>query len=178
MTTALDPRRADTRTTQATRVVIGVFGRLATAALVVFHLWLLGTHILTGRLLEPDVLLRWAAAGIVAAALAALHRRHRSLFWGRQAIVLWLLVVLIHGHAAWTGDAGSALPDALPETAAALIPVGVVAGALTLWFVVTRAVRRVSAGLARLRDAVVARAGVYAAGPCLPPFAARPPPVR
>lgn len=175
--TAPDSRRARLRVAEASGLVLRALARLATAVLVVFHLWLLWTHIVTGRLFEPDVLVRWAVAVFVAAALLALYRLHLSLFWGRRAVVLWLLVVLIHGHAAWSGQTQPVLPDALPEAVAALMPVGAVAATLLLVVVAAGARERRSAPpsrRARLASTVVAGPRL---GSCFPPFSPRPPPV-
>lgn len=176
MLTAPDPRRANLRVAEASGLVLRALAKLATAVLVVFHLWLLWTHIVTGRLLEPDVLVRWAVAAVVAAALLALYRLHLSLFWGRRAVVLWLLVVLIHGHAAWSGQTPSVLSDALPEAVAALMPVGAVASALLLAVGAAGAGERRLAPPSRLARVAVTFVVGPCFGSCLPPFSPRPPP--
>ncbi len=176
MSIAPDPRRAHSRVADASGLVLRALTRLATAVLVVFHLWLLWTHIVTGRLLEPDVLLRWAVAAFVAAALLALYRLHLSLFWGRRAVVLWLLVVLIHGHAAWSGQTQLALADALPEAVAALMPVGAVAATVLLVVAAARAGERRVASLPRLAPVAARFATGPRPGSAPPPFSPRPPP--
>ena len=114
--------------------------RTAGAALVGFHVWLLATQWESGRLADPALLLRWAAALVLAAALMWLGREGTSLV-SRKAVVIWLLAALLHGPAiaARSGDVGGL--QTLPETAAALlIQTAAVAGVLavsiwTLWLV-------------------------------------------
>ncbi len=121
--------------------------RTAGAALVGFHVWLLVSQWSAGRLLnDPALLLRWAAALVLAAALIWLGREGTSLV-SRRAIVIWLLAASLHGPAvaARAGDANGF--QTLPETAASLlIQTTSIAGVLivTLWLI---------AGLVRRRDA-------------------------
>jgi hypothetical protein len=65
-------------------------------ALVLFHAALLWARVSAGRLADPNVGLRWAGAALLIAALIVLRRRGVSLFWGRRALVFWLLVLLLH----------------------------------------------------------------------------------
>jgi hypothetical protein len=69
---------------------------LPVAALVVFHAALLWARVSAGRLADPQVGLRWAGAAALMAALVMLRRQGVSLFWGRRALVFWLLVLLLH----------------------------------------------------------------------------------
>lgn len=110
-------------------------GRAAVAVLVVFHAWLLGLHLLEGRVFEPGTAIRWGLAVLILLGFRALGRRSLPLFAGRRAVVLWLLVVIIHCSAALDGSAAP-LQVGVPETvtglaqAAAVVAVlGVVVGA-------------------------------------------------
>jgi hypothetical protein len=89
------------------------------AALVAFHVWLLGDQIWRGALTDPALLLRWALAAGLIGAVVALRRRGISLVWGRRAVAVWSLAALLHGPAVLdrsrTIDA-----DVLPEVTAVL----------------------------------------------------------
>jgi hypothetical protein len=120
--------------------------RTAGAALVGFHVWLLASQWAAGRLVsDPALLLRWAAALVLAAALFWLGREGSSLF-SRRAVVIWLLAALLHGPAvaSHTEDL-----QTLPETGVTLVlQAAVTAGLLgitiaALWLV---------AGFFRRRD--------------------------
>jgi hypothetical protein len=151
--------------------------RLLVALLAGFHGWLLWTHASLGKLLEPEVAARWGLAVAVAAAFCWLSRLGLPLLKGRRALVLWLLVILIHGHAAWTGDAWQA-PLAVPQGVVDLIPAGVTAAAaLTcLLFLVALGLERDGLRLLpRLTDLPARLAGVPAPVSALR-FAPRPPP--
>ena len=78
-------------------------GRAVAVALLAFHGWLLWQRLSGGSLLEPGVALRWAAALPLAGGLWLLRRHGSSLFRGRRAAVLWLLVVFLHFSAAAPG---------------------------------------------------------------------------
>ena len=97
--------------------------RAAGAALVGFHAWLLATQWSAGRLAsDPALLLRWAAALALAAALIWLGREGTSLGFlnlNRRTIVIWLLAALLHAPAA--ADRTADALQTLPETVAALV---------------------------------------------------------
>lgn len=122
--------------------------RTAGAALVGFHAWLLASQWAAGRLSsDPALILRWAAALVLAAALIWLGREGTSLV-SRQAIIVWLLAALLHGPAV-----ASHAEDlqTLPETVASLvIQTSAIAGVLgvTLWAL------WLIAGLFRRRDSI------------------------
>ena len=62
----------------------------------------------------------------------------------------WLLVVLIHGHAVWTGDAAVAAQWSLPQSNVDLVPAALGAAALTaLLFAAWLRVGLAAAGLRR-----------------------------
>jgi hypothetical protein len=123
--------------------------RTAGAALVGFHAWLLATQWSAGRLFnDPALLMRWAAALVLAAALIWLGREGTSLV-SRKAIVIWLLAALLHAPAVADRNRDLNGLQTLPETVATLllqttIVTGLLGAAmLALWLV---------AGLFRRRD--------------------------
>lgn len=63
-----------------------------------FHAGLLGRRLAQPEL-DSAVLLRWSGAILLLAAALSLRRRGVSLLWGRQALVFWLLVLLLHAGA-------------------------------------------------------------------------------
>jgi hypothetical protein len=101
-------------------------GHLTFATLAVFHAWLLGLHLLDGRAFEPATAARWVLAVLVLAGFRALSHRGLSLFTGRRAVGLWLLVVLIHCSAAADGSP-AALRTAIPESVTVLAQLSVTA---------------------------------------------------
>ena len=66
------------------------------AGLTLYHGLLLGQRIADLTLLQPLVALRWGAAALLAIGLIQLQRSGVSLLWGRRALILWLLVLLLH----------------------------------------------------------------------------------
>ena len=119
--------------------------RTAGAALIGFHAWLLASQWSAGRLVnDPALILRWAAALILAAALIWLGRTNTSLSFGflnRKTIVIWLLAALLHAPSVAGRLSDSNGLQTLPEAAATLlIQTTVAAGAigtaiLALWLI-------------------------------------------
>jgi len=108
------------------------FVRALAVLLLVSHGWLLASQWSAGRLSEPGLLVRWAAAIALAVALTALYRSGVSLV-SRKSMVIWLLAALLHGPAiaSRTGD-GFDLA-ALPQVSITVVLQTVAtAGALTL----------------------------------------------
>ena len=92
-----------------------IAGRALLAVLFGFHAWLLGVHATTGRLWDPATALRWMAAALILAGFLWLRRAGWPLNSGRRALILWLLVAMLHAHAAV--DAARSVPAAaIPET--------------------------------------------------------------
>jgi len=125
MTSAVTFRRSAERPDELATAVLRTFGRLGVAALLFFHACLLGVSLLDGRAFEPATAVRWGLAVLVLAAFRALRRRGSPLFFGRRAVGLWLLVVIIHCSAAWEGGAAAALDAAIPESITALAQLSV-----------------------------------------------------
>lgn len=69
---------------------------LLAGALIVFHIWILWERIRDLSLFQTSVALHWALAGAVFTLGLWLRRRGVSLFWGKRAIVFWMLVLLLH----------------------------------------------------------------------------------
>ena len=105
------------------------------ALLVLFHAWLFGAQLVDGQLADAALLARWAAAGLLTAALWGLRRRGVPLFRGRRAVAIWLLAAVLHGPAALDhlNSPQFPVPDAiaaLAEFGSILIATGLLAGAL------------------------------------------------
>ncbi len=101
-------------------------------ALVVFHGRLLWQHWTDGSFSDPSVFARWAASGLLIAGLAWVYRHRGSLFRGREAAVLWTLVLLLHALAGVPASdmlTTSAPWVALPLVALALGAITVALGA-------------------------------------------------
>jgi hypothetical protein len=151
-------------------------GHVAFAALVVFHAWLLGLHLLDGRAFQPAIAARWGLAVLVLAGFRALSRRDLPLFTGRRAVVLWLLVVVIHCSAPWDGGAAR-LEQGIPEAVSALAQLSTVAVVLgaALGCAVVAAARPRHGGRPSFRVPVPV-AGLLSAGFACS-FSPRPPPL-
>ena len=93
-------------------------GALA-AILLIFHAWLLWRQLDSGQILDPLTATKWATALVMFGGLVALRAGGLSPFRGRQALVVWTLVAMVHWSAA------SRLPAAMsadgPATAVSLI---------------------------------------------------------
>lgn len=74
-------------------------GRVAVLLLSGFHAWLFWRHLVDGRLFESAVATRWLAGVLLTAGFIGLRRLGVPVIRGRQAVVLWLLVALLHAHA-------------------------------------------------------------------------------
>ena len=88
----------------------------AAAMLLAFHAVLLWTHLLSGRLFEPAVALRWGIGLLLLGLLWALRRAGVPLLWGRRALVVWVLVALLHVSAARPATADSMTTSPVDET--------------------------------------------------------------
>ena len=117
--------RAAWRVCAATAIAAGVL-------LALMHVWIFWDQLTSGRLAGGSAL-RWTGAVVLCAALDALRRRGVSLWWGRQAFSVWLLVALLH---AWSGSPSTSTLDAAGgdpvQDAAAVFLLPVSAMALTV----------------------------------------------
>jgi len=152
--------------------------RLALTLLVGFHAWLLWMTLAGGRALEPQTAIRWVVAAMVLVGFRALQRRGLSIFWGKRAIVLWLLVVVIHCHVAWGGEP-IAVPAGIPEAVSLLAqmtaPVATVLG--LFFFGLLGALMALWSAAAWHEDWPRRIAGLPASGYAFA-FSPRPPPLR
>ena len=128
-------RRTTTRSGDLALMTMRAAARLAFTILVAFHAWLLWTHLVGGKALEPQTAVRWIVAVVVLVGFRALQRHGLSLFWGKRAVVLWLLVVLIHCHAVWSG-APITVELGVPETITVLAQLTAPAGTVLGFFFV------------------------------------------
>jgi hypothetical protein len=173
--------RRDPRACASWRRAGGLAGRVALLLLAAFHAWLFWSHLVSGRLLEPAVGARWVTGVLLTAGFLGLKRYGLPTFRGRKAIVLWLLVALLHAHAAWAPGEAMAGPQRTDGTIAVFVLQAISATAL------------LGAGLALLAVALrqkprpvrapawPSRRGALAATPAdgwLLVLAPRPPPLR
>jgi len=100
--------------------------RLLGAGLAVFHGQLLWQRWADGSLGDLGVAAQWLASGLLLVGLVLVRRRTGSLFRGREAAVLWILVALLH---ALTGM--SATPMLATPTSLLALPISVLALAFT-----------------------------------------------
>lgn len=138
------------------------------AALVLAHGQLLWQRIASSTLFEPWVALRWALTIAAIAGFIRLQRAGISIVWGRQALILWLLVLVC--HAGVLSPAGDRQPLVEPSL---LLAVSLSGLALQAIFGGRRAAMAIAprARVAR-RPAVRPRALIL-----LEPLSPRPPPV-
>lgn len=73
--------------------------RLLGAGLVLFHARLLWRRWADGSFADFGVAAQWLASALLVVGLALVYRRHASLFRGRESVVAWILVILLHGMA-------------------------------------------------------------------------------
>ena len=78
------------------RRIFAAASGITVALIAVFHLQLLWERLVNLSSLEPEVAIRWLLTMVVVAALVGLWKRGISLIWGRPALVLWILILLIH----------------------------------------------------------------------------------
>jgi hypothetical protein len=177
MTSAPAASRHATRPADFFPAAARALGQLSFASLVVFHVWLLGTHLIDGRAFEPATAVRWVLAVLVLTGFRALGRRGLPLVFGRRAIGLWLLVVIIHCSAAWDGAAAAALDRAVPESVTALAQFSATTLVLGAALAIALAtIRRPGTGGRPARSAPAMVAGLPMAGFAFQ-FSPRPPPL-
>lgn len=151
---------------------------LAGCALVVFHGWLFAAQAAAGRLDDPWLIFRWAAAIVLMGALIAARRGGDSM-WGRKSVAIWVLAaLLLHGPA--VAGKYDAADFALPENVATSVLqlVASAAFAIGVWIHAgLPAARRASASTRYSYLPAFAFGGPLAAGSSLQ-FSPRPPPLR
>jgi len=155
------------------------FLSVVAALLAVFHLWLFGSQVWGGELVDLLLVSRWIIAAGLLAALLDLRRRGGSMVRGRQAVSVWLLAALLHGPAL-ARDLDLVAPS-MPEVVATVthMVAGLpLAGAVLL---ILLFLRRGRSGTLALRLVSTLDAPLFIGA--LPPraflrFAPRPPPDR
>jgi hypothetical protein len=170
-------RRVSARSDDLARMAMRAAARLALTILVAFHAWLLWTHLVGGKALEPQIAVRWIVAAVVLVGFRALQRRGMSLFWGKRAVVLWLLVVVIHCHAVWSGEPTTVelgVPETITLLAQLTAPATTVVG---LFFLGLFAALMTRWAAARRDDEAPARFAGLPASDYVFRFSPRPPPV-
>ena len=149
----------------------------AGAALALFHLWLFAAQAAAGRLDDPWLIFRWAAAVALVGALIAVRRGGDSI-WGRKGVAIWVLAALLHGPA--VAGKYEVTDVALPETVATSVLQLLASGAFAIgvWMLAgLLASRRASLPARYSYLPAFSFAGFLAAG-VAPQFAPRPPPLR
>ncbi len=149
---------------------------LTGALLVAFHVWLFGNQMWDGQLLDLALVMRWAIAAALLAALFHLHRRGISVIRSRQAIAVWLLTATLHGPAL-ARDLDLTAP-AMPEVVAALAQTTVSLTGLATLILLGLAFLRRSRRPAHLAISLCDMPAVTGTLPpaSFLPFAPRPPP--
>lgn len=102
--------RSRSRIARSARAIVRWSVAAAGLTLAVFHLYLFWDRLAGGDLLDPAVAGRWLAAAALVAVLAVLRRIGVPLARGRNAVVVWSLVMLLH---AW----GRGVPPVSGESA-------------------------------------------------------------
>jgi hypothetical protein len=152
--------------------------RGAGLALVALHLWLLGSHVVDGRLTDPSVAARWVFGTALFGSLVVLRRLAVPALWGRHAAVIWTLVALLHWQAALSRTDAAAQPATPPVAVVAVsFTLGsALVGLGLLWWVIVRSRPDRLRPLDWRFVPSAAVAGPYRgyASPCSP----RPPPAR
>lgn len=147
------------------------------ALLVAFHLWLFGSQVWEGQLVDLALAARWLLAAGLVTALMQLRRRGLSMVWGRHAVALWVLAALLHGPAVARdlSIAAPAAPEVIATLAQSIINIGGIGMMLLLGLAGLR--RRARQPLRRLALAAVPNdRRAFLPGSFLH-FAPRPPPV-
>lgn len=116
------------RVASGARIVLSLVLGGTAAALVLLHLAIFWSHLDSGALLDPAIAGRWLLGVVLVGFLVLLRRRGVPLLWGRRALVVWMLVVLLHWTAGAPGQPATIeAPHAtgilflLPATAAPLV---------------------------------------------------------
>jgi hypothetical protein len=86
------------------RLIWRIVLRLLGSGLVLFHGRMLWQRWADGSLADLSVATQWLASALLLAGLVLVYRRNASLLRGREAVVVWILVALLHGMAAMPAD--------------------------------------------------------------------------
>lgn len=150
---------------------------LAGGALAAFHGWIFAAQAAAGRLEDPWLIFRWAAAIALVGALITVRRGGDSI-WGRKGIAIWVLAAVLHGPA--IAGRYEVSDFALPETVATSILQ--LASSATfvvgLWLLAGLLAQRRDPLPARYSDLPAFSAAGFLAAGGTPQFSPRPPPLR
>lgn len=108
--------------------------RLLGVGVVLFHGRLLWERWADGSLAEIEVLAQWLIAALLVAGLALVYRRQGRLFRGREAAVLWILVILLHALTGIMAAPMLATPTSLLALPLGFLAATFLAGLLGRWF--------------------------------------------
>ena len=145
--------------------------------MAVFHGWIFAAQAAAGRLEDPWLIFRWAAAIALVGALIAVRRGGDSI-WGRKGVAIWVLAALLHGPA--LAGKYEVSDVAVPEsvTTSILQLTSSAAFLLGVWLLAGLLARRRPSPAARYSDLPsFSAAGFLSAGTTLQ-FSPRPPPLR
>lgn len=154
--------------------------RVLAAILIGSHGWLLATQWQAGRLTEPGLLLRWAAAIAIGVSMWALYRSGAAVL-SRKSVVIWLLAALLHGPAIASRAGVDVNLAAIPESAiTAVLQSVAVAGALALTvLLLTTLIRRRTPAVPLAWSFIALLGGILATSDGFSSVvSARPPPAR
>ena len=163
------------------QILTRAIAALLVSALVAFHLGLLWLRLSSGTSLGLAEILRWSAAAPLLAAFLALRRFGVPVLWGRKAMVLWLIVLVLHSAAVtspFDRDAVDLVRWAEGDTLLA-IPASIGSIALLLTAVWGLALAFSAGGLALPLRGCLPRSGSHTATPTdfFLALASRPPPI-
>jgi hypothetical protein len=113
---------------------------VAAAALVVFHAWLLWVRASRGSILDAEVALRWGVSALLLGGVLALRRLGFSPLRGRNAVVFWACVAMLHWSAGSPETRSLATDSSAAAEALFLLPsaVALSAGALLVFLCARR----------------------------------------
>ena len=150
---------------------------LAGGVLAVFHGWVFAAQAAAGRLDDPWLMFRWAAAIALVGALIAVHRGGDSI-WRRKGVAIWVLAALLHGPAlAGKYEVSDfALPESVASSVLQLASSAVFV--LGVWLLAGLLARRRTALRVRYSELPAFSAAGFLAAGGTPQFIPRPPPLR
>ena len=134
-----------TRLRSMWRIVLRLLG----TGLVLFHGRLLWHRWVDGSLADLGVAAQWLASALLVVGLVLVYRRHASLFRGREAVVVWILVALLHGMAAVPATQILVVPPWL------VVPLGLLAASALALVLGRRLARPTSASSSRQQRAAL-----------------------
>lgn len=134
------------------QAILRIALRLLGVGLAVFHGQLLWQRFVNGSFVDLGVAAQWLASGLLLVGLLLVRRRTGSLFRGRDAAVLWILVALLHALTGLPAAPMLATPTSLLALPVWLLAATFLAALIGRKFVLPRklATRRAVAGFLSL----------------------------